>query len=365
MKTAEAKSTGISTIITHEKEDKPFMKKLLYPLIFMLMFSLCGCEKQQVIKEKSETAEFFAMDTYCSVTVYGENGSDFENITKNTAAEAQSLLTPSSQSNVYIADMANQTLNISEDAAQVISKAVEINDLSGGVFDITIAPLTKLWNVTERTVPPTESEIMFAQSFCGEDKIAFNKDLRSIIFLNRGSGIDIGAIGKGYAGDKAAQALSAAGYSAGMVNLGGNITVFGKKQGDKPFVVGIKDPLSDQSDATVGTLIVDNCSIITSGAYERYFTYEGKRYHHIIDPHTGSPSESDLLSATIISKDGVYGDALSTAAFVVGQNKAEIMLQKAIEKGYIEGAVLITKSKNVKTIGDIDFTLTNGEYNEG
>ncbi|PWM47483.1 MAG: hypothetical protein DBX47_00685 [Clostridiales bacterium] len=341
------------------------MKKLLLPLIFLLMFSFYGCEKQQVVKEKSETAEFFAMDTYCSVTVYGETGNDFENITKTAVGSAQKLLTSSSENNIYIAQVENQTLNLSEDATRVIAQAFEINELSAGAFDITIAPLTQMWDVTNRTVPPTESEVLFAQSFCGSDKLSFNEKLRSIIFLKPGSGIDIGSIGKGYAGDKVAKALSEEGYSSGMINLGGNITVFGKKQGDKPFVVGIKDPLSDRSDATVGRLIVDNCSVITSGAYERCFTYEGKRYHHIIDPKTGYPTQNDLLSVTIIANDGVYGDALSTAAFVVGPETAEILLQNAIEKGYITGAVLVNNKRTVKTIGNIDFTISNGEYNEG
>ncbi len=341
------------------------MKKFILILILILAIAIpSGCSKNSLPSEKTQTAEFFALDTYCSVTVYGENETDFKKISEDSVAKAQTLLTSSAENNLYIADIKNQTLNLSGDATDVLVKAFEIYDISDGAFDITIAPLTKLWDIANRTEPPSESEILFAKSFCGKDKITFSEDLRTVIFLQAGSGIDIGAVCKGYAGDTIAKALTEAGYTAGNINLGGNVTVFGKKQSDKPFVIGIKDPLSERNDSIVGTLVVTDCSVVTSGAYERFFTYEGKRYHHIIDPATGSPAVNDFLSVTVIAENGIYADALSTAIFAAGPEKAGQLIQSATEKGYMTGAVLINNERSVSVIGDLDFTVTNNDYHE-
>ena len=157
--------------------------------------------------------------------------------------------------------------------------------------------------------------------------------------------------------------MKKAGCNAGVLSLGGNVVVWGEKPDGGDFTVAVKSPLNaDFASEYLGTIRCRDVSVVTSGTYERFFEYEGERYHHIIDPSTGYPAETDVLSATVVSKDGAYADALATAFVVLGYEKSSAYIEAAIEKGYIEGAVLVNTRCRVSVFGDIDFELTSGDF---
>lgn len=228
--------------------------------------------------------------------------------------------------------------------------------MTDGAFDITVLPLMKLWGFYNRNYTvPDETSIANTIKLIGYEKIRLEDNM---LYMQEGTQIDLGAVSKGFAGQKAAQLLMDLGVDSGMLSLGGNMQVFGLNSYDSVWNIAIQDPYDES--AYVGIIHNTDCSIITSGSYQRYFEENDKIYHHIIDPHTGYPAESGLVSVTIIADDGTYADALSTGLFVTG-------LDKAVEiwKEYRDfEAVFITENNTIYiTEGLIDkFTSSSEAY---
>jgi thiamine biosynthesis lipoprotein len=228
--------------------------------------------------------------------------------------------------------------------------------MTDGAFDITVLPLMKLWGFYNRNYTvPDETSIANTIKLIGYEKIRLEDNM---LYMKEGIQIDLGAVSKGFAGQKAAQLLMDLGVDSGMLSLGGNMQVFGLNSYDSVWNIAIQDPYDES--AYVGIIHNTDCSIITSGSYQRYFEENDKIYHHIIDPHTGYPAESGLVSVTIIADDGTYADALSTGLFVTG-------LDKAVEiwKEYQDfEAVFITENNTIYiTEGLIDkFTSSSEAY---
>ena len=173
------------------------------------------------------------------------------------------------------------------------------------------------------------------------------------ITLSQGMSIDLGGIAKGYTGDCVMEAMTEYGVESALINLGGNVQTLGTKPDGSMWKIAIQDP---ESDGTIGTLSVSDAAVITSGGYQRYFEENGTKYHHIINPKTGYPADSGLLSVTIVSDKGITGDGLSTALFVMGTSDAIAFWQ---EYGDFE-AVLITKDDIYITSGlENAFTLSD------
>ena len=171
--------------------------------------------------------------------------------------------------------------------------------------------------------------------------------------------IDLGGIAKGYTGDRVGEVFSRYRISSGIISLGGNVQAFGSKLNGKPWRVAVQNP--ESSLAYLGVLDVENKAVVTSGGYERYFEENGVRYHHIIDPRTGYPADSGLISATIISEDGTLADGLSTSLFIMGKDEAEefwransdkfdYILESADGRLYVTEGVVGSFTTNAKTI---------------
>jgi thiamine biosynthesis lipoprotein len=171
--------------------------------------------------------------------------------------------------------------------------------------------------------------------------------------------IDLGAIAKGYIADLVKEYLQSRGVTRGIINLGGNILVMGAKSENQPWRIGIQNPFDSRGNH-IGIASVAEKTIVTSGIYERYFYFEGKRYHHILDPQTGFPVENDLASVTIIADTSIDADALSTSLFILGVKKG-IELIETVEK---TEAVFVTKEKKViYSSGASDFfTLSHKDF---
>ena len=290
------------------------MKRIL--AAFLLLLCLAGCTPQP----KSYTADFFAMDTFMSITAYGED----EQAAQDTAVQLEqriNALEPAlsrtrEDSDLYRLNHADGAVcEVSEDTYAAIEAAVQFAEWTGGAFDPTMAPLTDLWGInTDHAHVPAQAEIDAALTHVGYQNIELlgNNQVR----LLNGAQLDLGGIGKGFATDAAAAMLD--GTQGVLATLGGNIGAYGENpnRDSGNWVVGIADP--DDNAAFIATVEVRGLSVVTSGDYERYFEQDGKRYHHIFDPATGYPADSGLRSVTVIDERSTRADALTTALFVMG-----------------------------------------------
>ena len=189
------------------------------------------------------------------------------------------------------------------------------------------------------------------QSLIDYKKIVVNGDA---IRLENGMQIDLGAVAKGYCSDKIVRYLREQNVESAILSLGGNVYALGKKSDGKKWKVAINDPVGN---GYVGILEAEDLAVVTSGNYERYFEKDGVRYGHILDPKTARPAESDLLSVSVVGKSGTLCDALSTALFVMGKEKACTFLQKA----EVDAILVTTDGRVLLTPGVRDF-LPQGNY---
>jgi thiamine biosynthesis lipoprotein len=194
---------------------------------------------------------------------------------------------------------------------------VGIYALTGGAFDITVAPLVALWGVgTDHAAVPSQEAIAALLPLVGSDGLEVEGDRARLI--KPGAMIDLGGIAKGYACDESIRILREGGVSRAVLDFGGNVFVLGEKSPGVGWRVGVRNPVIGE-EGILGTLTLSDRAIVTSGGYERYFEENGQLYHHILDPATGYPADSGLLSTTIVCADATLADALSTACFILGE----------------------------------------------
>ncbi len=285
-------------------------------LIVAILSLLSGCSSGNVA---STSEEFFAMDTFMRVTVYGDKSEEMAEEAKNEIERIDELLSISGDSE--IADInAHGGGRASPETRDILERAIEIERWTDGAFDITLYPVVDAWGFFsgEYRIPDNE-EIKELLLHTGIENININED-NSVVFAQQGMGIDLGGIGKGYAGQRVHDILAENGVSSALMELGGNICLLGTKPDGSLWRVAIMSPF-DTSDR-VGVIEAKDVSIVTSGGYQRYFEEDGTTYHHIIDPSTGFPADSGLMSVTIVCSDGLLADALSTALFVMGEDEA-------------------------------------------
>ncbi len=243
---------------------------------------------------------------------------------------------------------------VGEDTAEILRMSQEMSELTSGAFDITMYPLMKEWGFADGDYKiPSEERLNELLKSAGYEKVTISED--NTVSLPKGTQIELGAIGKGYAGDRACETLREKGIESALLSLGGGIHLIGGNLDGKDWKIALKDPFEE---GNFGTLLLSDCSVITSGGYERYFVGDdGKRYCHILNPETGKPVENELSSAVIISETGAYGDALSTAVFVMGTEKAVNLWR---ENGGFE-MILVTNDKEIFITENIEksFSINN------
>lgn len=309
-------------------------KKALCAIITVIPLLLCfGCAKSGCVYY-SKT--FFSMDTVMEITVYNEReerANELFSLCYDEILRQENLFSVS----VAASDISKlnasggESAEVAPETVSLIEKAVSVSELTGGAFDITVYPAVKLWGFYggEHNVP-NRGEIADALTFIGYKNIEFTGGVR----LRKGMGIDLGGIAKGYLGDSLKSLLEKNGVKSAVISLGGNITLVGDKPDKKSWSVAVRSPFS-QDEYICRLSVSGGYCVVTSGAYERYFEKDGKTYHHIIDPKTGYPAQSDLASVTVIGEDGCLCDALSTALFVMGKEKALAFLLGREDLSYV------------------------------
>ena len=290
----------------------------MYALAF---FCLTACSGQPDDDGKAYTESFFAMDTYMTFTAYGGNAETALAQAENKIAELEGLWSVTDTgSDIYAVNHSGgQPVAVHKETEELISFALDMAEKTEGALEPTIYPVLRAWGFTtgENRVP-SEKEISELLESVGYGRVRRDK---GTISLEAGSMLDMGAVGKGYAGDEAVQVLRDSGITSALLDIGGNIQAIGSKPDGSSWRVGLKDPFSG---GVLGVIRITDEAVVTSGSYERYFIGEdGKRYGHIIDPATGYPAENGLASVSIIAGEGKLCDALSTSLFVMGLEDAE------------------------------------------
>ncbi len=239
---------------------------------------------------------------------------------------------------------------LSPDTYEVLSQAIEFSKLCQGCFDITIGPLVTLWkNAEDSCNPPDELLISQAISLVDYSDLVLDYFERTARLKKMGQSIDLGGIGKGFAADKILEVLKQYGISSAFTNLGGNVAAIGAKPDGTPWRVGIQHPRQDNN--LIGVVSIVDKTVVTSGDYQRYFIgTNGKRYHHILNPTTGYPSESGLISVTIVANKSLTADALSTILYVAGMDRGIELLKSfpGTEAIFIDNNLLIYITKGLK-----------------
>lgn len=317
------------------------MRKTLLAIItaVCMLLSFTACESAS---EEEHTKDMYAMNTIMRFTAYGENAPDALAEIQRRITELEKLWSVTDEESELYALNHSGSGTVSPETAELVSFALEISEKSGGALDPTIYPVLTAWGFTtdEKRVPP-ESELSALLQLVDYRAVSVSENT---VTLREGMMLDLGAVAKGAASDAAVDILKKSGVKSALLNVGGSIMAIGTKPDGTDWRIGVKDPTDLVGDASIGVLKLRDCAAITSGMYERFFTAEdGTLYGHIIDPKNGYPVDNELLSATMISPDGTLCDALSTAVFVMGVERAEALWR---EIGGFD-MLLITKSGEV------------------
>ena len=296
---------------------------------------------------------YVAMGTVVTTKIQGRNADEAEEEIRLmiSGTETACLSWRVEGSDIYrINEGSGKFVSVSKDTSKWISDCYEICDKSKGAFDITVGKVTQLWDFDgESQIVPDKKAIEKALEDVDYSQLLFNN---TGVKAQKGQFLDMGAVGKGIACDSARNILDSCGIKSATVSVGGSVLVYGKAA-----TVGIINPDDDKK--TIGTLKFKDKCVSTSGDYERFFEKDGKKYHHIIDPSTGYPTENNLRSVTVLCDSGLRSDALSTACFVLGYEGALGLLKQCGAE-----AVFVFKDKTVAVSDGMKktFKLTDSSY---
>ena len=315
------------------------MKKIFVAILLIMTAVLIPACKPA---ESKVSESVFAMDTYMQLDVYGKQES-LDKLKSEIERLDDLLSSTNEKSDIYRVNQSG-TAEASEDTASLVKRSLELCKQTNGSLDITVYPIVEKWGfISQNYTIPSKSELNALLKNVGYDRV---KSDGKKITVPSGCKLDLGAVAKGYAADRAKEILNDEGVDSALLNLGGTVLAYGKKPNGENWKVGVTDP--ENTDEYIGVIECADKIVATSGNYERYFEQGGKRYCHIIDPKTGYPVDNGITSVTVISNDGTKNDALSTALFVMGVDKAKEFIKA--EKAYVTEGL-----KN-------SFSLKNREY---
>ncbi len=290
-------------------------------LVFVLIFTnFSACASSETGKI---TKNDFVLNTVATITLYDSKDETLIDECFDLCRHYESLFSRTDENSEIYKLNHREISEVSDETAELISEGLYYSKLSDGAFDITIAPLSSLWNFTsDSPAVPSAKDIESARKKI--DYTAVTVSGNTVTFSNNYTAIDLGAIAKGYIADKVEALLVSSGVERAIINLGGNVMCIGGKTATEGFKIGIQYPFKEGSIASVS---VSGLSVVTSGIYERYFEQDGTLYHHILNPKTGYPYYSGLLSVTIIGENSGICDALSTACFALGKDAGTALIE--------------------------------------
>ncbi len=287
--------------------------KLMLPALLLCLL-LCACGKAA-----ERSVGFFAMDTYMSVRAVGADEETLAGCRALAEEMEAKLSVTDADSEIAALNAAGRGV-LSPETAELLRRALTLCGETEGALDVTVYPVVRAWGFTAGAyrVPTSEelTQLLQAVDYRGVEITG-----EGTVLLPPGAELDLGSVAKGYAGDRLCAYLREKGVKSAILDLGGNVQALGGKADGSPWRVGIRDP---DGDGMLGVVSIRDEAAVTSGGYERFFTdAEGRVWWHIIDPETGYPARNGLLSVTVVGPEGLRCDALSTALFIMGQEKAE------------------------------------------
>lgn len=304
------------------------MRKLLCLAPLLLLLTGCG---------EPVRATDFALDTLVSVTIYRGGGEAEAREALALCKSYEAVFSPTAPDSELFRRNQGETGPLSEDLTAVLSAALDLAERSGGAFDPTVGTLSRLWNFTAEKpdVPPPE-EVREALTHVDYRNLCL--DGTALTLADPAAQLDLGAAAKGYIADRLRDYLVKAGVENAIIDLGGNLLCIGGRPDGKPFQIAVQQPFSGTGEAAV-VLGVRDLSVVTSGVYQRCFEQDGQLYHHILDPRTGYPAETGLLSVTVLAPSSLEADLLSTACFLLGLEEGMTLAES--REGV--GAIFITE----------------------
>jgi len=239
---------------------------------------------------------------------------------------------------------------------EVLRAGLEFGVISNGMLDITIGKVSRLWNFGSYNEPtlPSAGEIDAAIKTVDHKQVIILND--TVQLLNPDAAIDLGAIAKGYIADKIAGLLIERGVSGALIDLGGDVRTVGNRLDGNPWRIALRKPFGGTNE-WIGVVDASNIAVVSSGTYERQFELDGDIYHHILDPTTGMPVKTDIVSATVISENALNGEGLSTILILAGSDIAPEYFKQI--PGFI-GAVVVLEDGEILEFGSIDFNRIEG-----
>lgn len=304
------------------------------------------------------TTTLYAMDTVMELQINGDEKLLTEAEQKIRNLEKTLSVTDDSSEIAMLNQ--NSEAQLSSQTGEILKEALLLCDRTDGALDVTIYPVLKTWGFTTgEYAVPDKNELDELLKFVDYRGVNLDETQDYYCKIPKGAQVDLGSVVKGYTSRELAAFFEENGVKSGLINLGGNVQCIGTKPNGNPWKVAIKSPYKDSASGIFGVLDAKDIAIITSGGYERYFEKDGEIYWHIIDPDNGYPAKNGLLSVTIVGKDGMVCDALSTALFVKGLDEAIDFYKKSDDFD----AIIITDSDEVYvTQGIADKFTLSSEY---
>ena len=301
------------------------MKKYCFFLLPVLLLASC----KPAVRKESRTV--FALGTVCSIQLFTEKPQSKADTVLQICTRRLEELERHLSANAEISTLIDinkasgvSAVNVPADIYPLFERAMFFAEKTDGAFNPVIGGVVKLWNIGfENARKPEDRAIRDALSRTGYKDVQLTG---TAVFLKKaGMKLDLGAIAKGFAADELTRIVRQAGIAHAVIDIGGTISAVGKRPDGKRWNIGIRDPRVQQGQPVISAAI-ESCSISTSGSYERYFEQDGVRYHHIIDPATGYPVRNNMIAVSVFSDSATDADALSTACFVLGYEKAVKLL---------------------------------------
>ena len=289
------------------------------PFLFLILFTLSGIGQELVNKDTlfmGSSFQFTAVHDNPEIA-WNSIVSGMEEV--NRIEQLISSWKSSSETNLINKNAGIQPVKVSKELFDLIHRSKKVSSISNGYFDISFASLDKIWKFDgSDIVIPSEVDLKKSVEKIAYQNIVLDTEKQTVYLKEKGMKIGFGAIGKGYAADRAKAVMKKMGIASGVVNAGGDIISWGSKPDGNPWTIGIADPKKKNS--VISWLNISDKAVVTSGNYEKYVMIDGKRYCHIIDPKTGWPI-SGVSSVTVITQNAELADALSTTVFVLGKDE--------------------------------------------
>lgn len=312
-----------------------------------------GC---QALEEEPVTSSRLLLDTVCTVTLYEPADPELVSQALDLVAHYESLLSATIEgSEIWnINHSQGEPVPVCSETAKVLRLGLQYSEISQGKLDITIGQVTDLWDFGHGGQVPSVEQLRSALETVDYRCLHIlgnEEDGYTVTLEKTGAEINLGAIAKGYIADQVASFLRAKGVTCALLDLGGNIVALGEKPNGQPWHIGVETPYSDRTEL-LGTLSLSAAAVTTSGIYERQFTQDGQIYHHILDPKTGYPVETDVVSVTVITDTAAQGDCLSTLCLLFGLEAGMNFLSQDED---VLGAVWVDHQGQVYVQGEINF----------